>query len=72
MLAEALAAGSLPMLQELILHDNRLGDAGAVRLADALGAGAGAHLQDLSMDDNGIGQEGARAPGCCRPAEAES
>ena len=60
------------MLQELILHDNRLGDAGAVRLADALGAGAGAHLQDLSMDDNGIGQEGARAPGCCRPAEAES
>uniref|UniRef100_A0A0D3JFS2 Uncharacterized protein n=2 Tax=Emiliania huxleyi TaxID=2903 RepID=A0A0D3JFS2_EMIH1 len=61
-LAEVLASGAAPRLEELILDDNKIGDEGCKALAAALGKeGAAPRLETLSLRFNQIGDEGCKA-----------
>ena len=54
--------GALPLLQELFLHDNQMGDQGITAFANSLGKGALPQLDTLLLTDNQIGDAGMSAP----------
>ncbi|EOD06662.1 hypothetical protein EMIHUDRAFT_258811, partial [Emiliania huxleyi CCMP1516] len=61
-LAEVLASGAVPRLEELDLGDNKIGDEGFEALAAALGKeGAVPRLEQLYLEGNKIGDEGCKA-----------
>ncbi|EOD38922.1 hypothetical protein EMIHUDRAFT_224075 [Emiliania huxleyi CCMP1516] len=61
-LAEVLASGAAPRLEELDLAPNKIGDEGCKALAAALGKeGAAPRLEKLSLNGNQIGDEGCKA-----------
>ena len=53
--------GALDKLQQLVLHNNQIGDAGCTALAKTIEAGALAGLKDIVLHQNCIGDEGAAA-----------
>ena len=56
-----LRTNGLPMLQQLLLHDNNLGDADVQALCKGVGRGAAPSLTKLTLCDNEIGPTGAQA-----------
>merc|ERR1719238_1158285 len=61
-LAEVLASGAAPRLEELYLWNNKIGDEGCKALAAALGKeGAAPRLENLALNGNKIGDEGCMA-----------
>ena len=59
-LAEVLASGAAPRLEELYLGGNKIGDEGCKALAAALKEGAAPRLEKLILYDNKIGDEGRK------------
>ena len=59
-LAAVVRSGRLSQLQWLWLHENRIGDSGAIALAAAL-PGRQLRLKQLLLDHNQIGDAGAHA-----------
>ncbi len=61
-LVEAIAAGAMPELKQLLLSSNRgLGDEGTALLAAALSEGRLPKLEDLDLTRTGMGDAGATA-----------
>lgn len=55
------SCGPLPMVKELRLHDNLLGDAAAAAIADAISGGSLPGLLTLTLNNNCIGDAGFAA-----------
>ncbi|EOD06793.1 Hypothetical protein EMIHUDRAFT_359425 [Emiliania huxleyi CCMP1516] len=60
-LAEVLASGAAPRLEELSLSYNKIGDEGCKALAAALKEGAAPRLEKLYLNENKLSDEGCKA-----------
>lgn len=56
-----ITGASTPQLRDLLLHQNKIGDAGAVALAAAIASGSLSLLKTLTLGENRIGPIGAAA-----------